>query len=262
LLALPATELNWSSRQDFSMVWRLFFFRSETRMFVMDRCKSFVGVRSMAPLVYGLSLAFAAGCSWGGDDKPQATGGVAVVDLDEIARQVGASAEMSQAIQAHEASLSTQLQTLKSSYVQQLQTKKEELGSEPTAEDKQRFAALSKQANINLVSAQQQAKGHLAKHRADLVVEFRQRVAPVAKQIAAERGLSLVIPRNEGMILAVDDQIDITSAVATALKPQWRTLTTPSSGTTVPTQPTPQMAGDSANSQVQPATHHEPATRQ
>jgi hypothetical protein len=64
------------------------------------------------------------------------------------------------------------------------------------------------------------------------------------------------------MIVAVDDQIDITSAVATALKPQWHTLTTPSSGATVPTPPTPQMAGNSVNGQVQPATHHEPTTRQ
>ena len=194
------------------------------------------------------------GCGWFGGSQSKSTGGVAVIDLDEIARQVGASEEMSQALIAHEAALNTQLQSLKTSYVQQLQAKKEELGGEPTTEDNQRLAALSQQATVNLASAQQQAKGHLTKRRAALVVEFRKRVAPIAKQIATERGLTLVIPRNEGMILAVDDQVDITSAVATALKPQWQALVPAAS----PSASTPQMALEQPASDVQPASHTTP----
>lgn len=199
-----------------------------------------------------------AGCGWFSSNRPEISGGVAVIDLDEIAREVGATDEMSQAIAAHEAALNAQLHTLKANYVEQLQSKKNELGSEPTTEDNQRFAAMSQQASLNLAAAQQQAKGHMTKHRADLVIQFRKRVAPIAQQIAAERGLSLVIPRNEGMILAVDEQIDITDAVAAALKPQWQTLATPSSGATVPTQPPAQMATGDSQSEVQPAGYSAP----
>jgi Skp family chaperone for outer membrane proteins len=204
-----------------------------------------------------LSAVLFGGCGWFGGSPSNSTGGVAVIDLDEIARQVGASEEMNQALLAHETALNTQLQSLKTSYVQQLQAKKEEFGSEPTTEDNQRLAALSQQATVNLASAQQQAKGHLTKRRADLVIEFRKRVAPVAKQIAAERGLTLVIPRNEGMILAVDDQVDITSAVATALKPQWQAIVPPKTGSAPPVA-TPQMADGQATSDVQPASHASP----
>jgi Skp family chaperone for outer membrane proteins len=209
-------------------------------------------------VVVGGAIMNLTGCGDPSAAKSQATGGVAVIDLDEVARQVGAGDEMSQAIQSHEAALNSQLQTLKASYVQQIQAKKDELGSEPTPEENQQLASLSQQATINLASAQQQAKGHLTKHRADLVIQFRKRVAPVAKQIAAERGLSIVIPRNDGMIVAVDDQIDITTAVAAALKPQWQALITPAAGTTLPTQPPPQMADDGLSSAVQPASHDAP----
>lgn len=210
---------------------------------------------AMFPTVFGLLLL--SGCGWFGGGTPKSSGGVAVIDLDEIARQVGASDEMSQALLAHETALNSQLQTLKTSYVQQLQAKKDELGSEPTPEDNQRLVALSQQATANLANAQQQAKGHLTKRRADLVIEFRKRVAPVAKQIAAERGLTLVIPRNEGMILAVDEQVDITAAVATALKPNWQALVLPATGTAPPAAAS-QMASDPSASEVQPANHTTP----
>lgn len=188
------------------------------------------------------------GCGWVGGSS----GGVAVVDLDEVAKQIGASEEMSQALAARENNLNGQLQSLKANYVQQLESKKFEFGEDRTEEETTQLVAMGRQVNLNLAQAQRNAQGNLSAHRAQLIAKFREQVIPHAEKIAKERGLSIVVPKNDGLLLTVDDSVNITSEVAAALKGTWQPITVQSptiAAGSGQTQPQP------SGGQVQQATH-------
>ena len=158
------------------------------------------------------------GCGW----MEGSSGGVAVVDLDAVAKQIGATDEISQALKSRESNLNGQLQSLKANYVQQLEAKKIEFGQEPNEEQNTQLVAMGRQINLNLVKAQRTAQGNLNVHRAQLVAKFREQVIPIAEEIAQARGLTIVVPKNDSLILSVDDSVNITDEVAQQLKPIWK----------------------------------------
>jgi len=225
-------------------------------------------VRNISWLAVGLMAMINSGCGWFGGNEP--SGGVAVVDLDEVARHVGADVEIAQAVKAREANLNSQLNTMKTNYVQQLKHRKELYGDEPTDEQSNQLVSISRQINVNLATAKRKAVDHLSSHRSKLIMQFREQVSPVARDIAKQRGLSLVVPKNEGWLLAVDESVDITDEVATSLKAIWKPITTidtssdaaqPQVAGNPPAGNAPAESAPPAHSHgVQPAGHHEPAT--
>ena len=218
--------------------------------------------RMFASIACGLFTVANVGCGWFGGSQP--SGGVAVVDLDEVARQVGADSEIVQAVQAREASLNSQLKVMKANYVQQLKERKSLYGEQPNEEQSKQLDSITRQVNLNLVTAQQKATSHLSSHRGELIMKFREQVGPVAQQIANERGLAIVVPKNDGWLLAVDENVDITNEVAESLKSQWKPIVSSASA------PAPQVAGQtpagqsisqpaaSGPSGVQPAGYEQP----
>ena len=181
------------------------------------------------------------GCGWFGSSHP--SGGVAVVDLDEVARQVGADGEIAQAVQARETSLNSQLKVMKATYVHQLKERKNLYGENPTEAQSEQLVSINRQFNLNLATAQQKASQHLSSHRSQLILKFREQVGPVAEEIAQQKGLSIVVPKNEGWLLAVDEDVDITMEVADALKQQWNPIVN-----TVPAE-SPQVATGTGSEQ-------------
>ena len=223
-------------------------------------------IRTIVSWMISLSVLANVGCGWFGGDQP--SGGLAVVDLDEIAKQVGAESEIASALKARETELNSKLQVMRANYVEQFKDRKELYGDNPTDQQSEQLVSINRQINLNLVNAKQQAKSHLSTHRSELILKFREQVAPIAEQVAKERGLSIVVPRNEGWLLAVDERIDITDDVAAALKATWKPIAITQPATT---NSQPQIAGDQPqptfetpndfqpDNSVQPATHLEPA---
>jgi hypothetical protein len=62
-----------------------------------------------------------------------------------------------------------------------------------------------------LQQAKREAQVKLEQYRQSLVAQFRNEVRPWAQQVAADKGLSVVIPKNEGFLLSVDPGVDITA---------------------------------------------------
>ena len=141
-------------------------------------------------------------------------GRVAVVDLDAVAAQLGRETAIVSAIKEREAALSRQVAGAKSGYEDQLRATKAKLGKEPTKEQAQQFAKLQQQANLKLKQVATQAQNHLKQHRTNLVQQFREEAKSVAQQVARERGFSMVVTKNDSIILAFDATADITTAVA------------------------------------------------
>lgn len=155
-------------------------------------------------------------------------GGVAVVDLDLLAKRLGKDVEMNQAVEQATASVNEQLKSihekLQKEYFDELakiapsaaETEEGVVPAEKTAES----AALKQRYDRQLAQITAQAQEKLAQHRASVVERFRGEVRPVAEKVAAARGQSIVVTKNDQVVFAFLPQADITDEVLEKLSPQ------------------------------------------
>ena len=59
---------------------------------------------------------------------------------------------------------------------------------------------------------------NLNQYREELKLRFREKVRPFAQEVATRKGFSIVIPKNEGLLLSVDPGNDITNDVIVAFQ--------------------------------------------
>ena len=176
-------------------------------------------------------------------------GGVAILDLDEVAKRFGCDKQMSTSIQQREVSLNQQLAAIKSSYEKQIAEKQQEFGATPTEEQEKLLTDIRRKAVASLNKVRQQAKSNLSQHGSLLIQGFRKEVKPIARQIAREKGLSIIVTRNDSVIFDYDTTVDITEGVIEKL------LALQSKQTPVPATEAPAVGQGSSNS---PATAGRP----
>ncbi len=196
--------------------------------------------------VAGVASLLLTGCGWfGGDaDSHSSKGGVAVLDLDEVAKILGRDTVMANSLKERQESLSEQLKTVQASYVKQIDEKKTEFGLgdegvELTDEQTKTLLGMQRQAGLQLNEVRQKAINNLSAHRVQLISAFRSEVKPIAESVAAELGMSIVITKNDSVVFSYVDTVDITKDVASRLKAHSppastgsdRTATKPADGT-------------------------------
>jgi Skp family chaperone for outer membrane proteins len=205
--------------------------------------------------VVALSLPIASGCGtslWpssetGGRAASTAgrLSGVAIVDLDEVAKQLGVDVWLVKDIRNGQDSLNQQLRTYQSTLQEKYRQKAHELEAQPVAGGsnpearKQQLTDLQRQFNLQLNEAQRSAQNELSVYRQKLIQRFREEVVPVAQEVAGQRGLGVVLTKNDTVLLAFDDAHDITSAVVARLRTR-RTVATEAAATSSPSSPTTQ----------------------
>lgn len=158
------------------------------------------------------------GTQFGGGASSSSRGGLAVVDLDKVATETGKSIQMKEIFQLQENSVKQQLANAQISANSQLEEKKKDFGESPTEEQQKELAQFRLNATKVLGSLQNQAGSKLSQYRQDQIAKFRAEIKPIAQEVAAKRGLSVVIPKNEGLLLAVDPGVDITEDVIKAYR--------------------------------------------
>ncbi len=158
------------------------------------------------------------GSQFGGSSASSSHGGLAVVDLDKVAAETGKDIQMKEIFQLQENSVKQQLVKAQFSANSQLEEKKKDFGDTPTDEQKKELAQFHYNATNALGKLQNQASAKLSQARQDQIAKFRTEIKPIAQEIAAKRGLSVVIPKNDGLLLAVDPGVDITEAVIKAYR--------------------------------------------
>lgn len=157
-------------------------------------------------------------------------GGIAVVDLDKVAAETGKSLEMREALQAQESAYKRELVTFQNMAETELQTRLKDIkekGDEAPEESKREFMQIRQNASNILAQAQNKAGAQLGQLQQIQVAKFRADLKPIIQEAAAKRGLSVVIPKNEGLLLTVDPGVDITDEVIKAY--QAKRLSTPAS---------------------------------
>lgn len=148
-----------------------------------------------------------------------ASGGVAVIDLDEVARLLGRETAIKQSLTAREANLNQQLETMRVSYANQLRQRKQELTPEPASNELAQLQSFEQKAVAHIQQAQRQAQQDLDGQKRALINTFRDEVKPIASQVAATKGLSIVVSKNDTFLFAFDSAVDITQEVAERMKP-------------------------------------------
>ena len=143
---------------------------------------------------------------------------VAVVDLDAVAEALGRDDAISAALKAHGSNLNQQVAGVKKSLENQLLAEQTKLGQEPADDGTKQLVNLQRQAELKFNQVTQQARGHLQQFRADLVLKFRAEAQEVARQIAHEKGHSLVMTKNDSVVLVYDEAVDITQAVTERMR--------------------------------------------
>lgn len=209
----------------------------------------------LIPLV--VSCAVAGGWAlWG----PAATGGVAIVDLDEIARRLGRTEQMQQSITTQTEQLNQVLAALQQDAAQKLDDLKVKVGPHPSPEKASQLQNASVAINVELNKQRQIAEFKLGQHKQKMAAEFRQEARPHTERVARSRGFQTVVTKNDAMVFSFSDSVDITSAVYQAMLEQGHAAlpaaVKPQSPAAQPMFP----AAPQANP-VQRASHEEPAGR-
>jgi Skp family chaperone for outer membrane proteins len=170
-------------------------------------------------LALSLGLGCLAGCEKGPAPvaaPPQAKpiGGVAVVDLDSVAKQLGRDVEMNKAVEERLNVLNDKLGSLRKSLDLVVDEKRNDFGNEPNEEQQKLLTAIQERNGMQLLNSQREYQRDLALYKQQLIDQFREQAKPVLREVAAARGLSIVIPKNAGLLLTIDPATEITDEVA------------------------------------------------
>lgn len=179
--------------------------------------------RRLLSLLFTAVSLIAVGCAPQGAANPsasvtQSSGGVGVVDLDAVAKALGRDMEMSHEAEQKIAQLNSELTSLQEALNRQFSDQREELG-EDLSDDQKRQLLLSKnKLETQFRDKKTLAERRFAKYKLELVAQFREETKPVLKAVAASRGLSIVIPKNDALLLTVAAEVDLTDAVVLELR--------------------------------------------
>ena len=182
-------------------------------------------------------IAFGAGAA--GSWLTRSQGGVAVVDLDKVAKELGRDVLMVNDLKANQSHLANQLAAVEKNAVLKLQEMKANLGETPEEDKKLEFAKTAQGAQIQFNNLQKQAVAAIGQRRDLLVASFRAEARPVADKIAKSHGANAVMTRNDAFLFSFDHTIDITDAViaemrANPAKPATAPAATPAPAATTP----------------------------
>lgn len=149
----------------------------------------------------------------------EATSPVLVVDLDAVAKATGRQELMQKELEFANLRLSEQLKLVASRLENVVSDEKEKIGEKPSQDEQQQFDAVLLEARKQLQNSKQLALQQANVFRTELILQFRQEVADISQQIAAEKKSQIVMVTN-GEALWYDPAADITGEVIAVIRAQ------------------------------------------
>ena len=151
-------------------------------------------------------------------DKSVSTVGAkaAVLDLDAVAKALGRDEVTKQQLQEAGQQLQQQLTEFSSGLQAKLNEEKTKLGSEPSADERQRLQEQLLAAQRQVQQSQVLARQKAMQFQNQLALQFRNEVRPVAAEIARKQGASTILLANT--VLWFEAPVDITGAVIDAMR--------------------------------------------
>lgn len=154
-------------------------------------------------------------CDMGQKTASQATPPpqVAVLDIDLVAEKTGHKQKINETLQVLRGDLESELRGMQEKLRTQLEESKDKLGDKPSSEQQQELAQMLTKAQQEFQTLQKKASSSFKMQQAKLVKELRDKIRPIAMDIAKKRGIKIVLLRSDVLILAHDSSIDITNDV-------------------------------------------------
>jgi len=146
-----------------------------------------------------------------------AKGGVALIDLDAVAKRLGRDTSIVQELKNAAGPIGDQLTAAQKEARAKFENLRQSIGAKPTDADNQKLAELERDLNLELQQKQQQAQQEINAKQAALITRFREEVRPVAMKIASDRGLGAVLLKNDAIVLGNEPALDITDDVVAEL---------------------------------------------
>lgn len=147
-------------------------------------------------------------------------GGVAIVDVDAVARELGIDKEVEESLKKAQDTLNTKLKEAQAAMQKQFDEAVAKAGGDKASnEQKQQLAQYNQQLQNQFNQYQGQARTTLSREQIKLVSVFRDRVSPVALEVAKSKGLGVVMQKSD-QILGFLESVDITKEVTAKLKAQ------------------------------------------
>ena len=144
-------------------------------------------------------------------------GPVAVVDLDAVAQKLGKDKQFVQMIEQRQVTLNAQVSATQKTLIDQLNKKKSEFG-ELSEEESKQLVQLQNQANTILANTRTQAQTNLTAYQQEVVDRFRAETKPIALELAAKKGCRVVLSKNDSVVFAFDEAVDLTNEVVAAMQ--------------------------------------------
>ena len=141
-------------------------------------------------------------------------GGVAILDIDEVARQLGVEEKVRVDLLNMQNNLNADLQRTQTTMQNQMAGVEKAAGANPSEEQKKQIVATNQQLNEEFNRVKNQAQQTLAQERVRMITEFRTRLEPIALKAAAELGLEVVLMKVTPPVFAYANSVDVTQATA------------------------------------------------
>lgn len=184
----------------------------------MTRCATISTTSLTACLLVG-SMLFFSGCDQANSQVQPPAGRVAIIDLDKIAKAVGKDTEISEEIRRGEQERLEQIKKMREDLTEQVDSLRAQISEDASEKQRRRVAQAMVNANRQMSDAVNYSKQATQRARIQLIGQFRRIVEPLARQVAKERGMSIVMVKQPGIIF-YDPETDISNSVIDALLSQ------------------------------------------
>lgn len=145
-------------------------------------------------------------------------GGVAILDIDAVAKELGVQAQLQMALISMQESLKAELQKAQSTLQAQMNGVEQAAGENPTDEKRQEVAATNQQLNAEFDRLKMQAEQTLVQENARLIKDFQIKLEPVALEVAKGKGFDVVLLKVNPPLFASAPEVDITADTAKLAK--------------------------------------------
>lgn len=140
---------------------------------------------------------------------------VAVFDIDRIVKEAGLASLFELKIKMKRDELLQELIKYKDALQAELQKEVKKLGAQDRAK---KFAILRQAAEMQLAKAQRKADQALNIHRGAVIMEFREQLKPIARQVARDKGYKMVLLKNDVIVFEFAEELDLTADILASFK--------------------------------------------
>jgi Skp family chaperone for outer membrane proteins len=144
-------------------------------------------------------------------------GGVAVLDIDRVAKELRIDQSVASDLKEVETSLNAQLAQVRSNLQTQMNQIEANLGQQKTPEAQTQLVEANRKLNADFAAVRTEAQNRLTAARVQRINEFRDKLRPLAQAAAKEKGLEVVVTVSP-QLYAFVPEVDITEAVIRAAK--------------------------------------------